>query len=186
MKAMVADLADNFGVTSDRRLPWLLLDDVLIRAIRFPQAVEKAINRKMEEYQLKQEYAYRIEREQLESRRKEIEANGIARFQSIVSGGISEAYLRWKGIDATLALARSTNAKVVVIGAGKDGMPLILGADAPVDPGRPATAKFVTSAGVGPDASTTIGPPAKKDESAPSALGVLMPWRFAPAAVGAK
>jgi regulator of protease activity HflC (stomatin/prohibitin superfamily) len=125
-QAMIADLQNNFGLTT-RNLPWLFLDDVFIRSMRFPQEVQAAINQKMEQYQLKQEYTYRLERERLESERKEIEAQGIARFQAIISEGISNNYLRLKGIEATLALARSANAKVVVIGSGNDGMPLILG-----------------------------------------------------------
>src|SRR5262249_34226552 len=48
-------------------------------------------------------------------------------FQQTVSQGISESYLRWRGIEATLQLSQSTNAKVVVIGSGKDGLPIILG-----------------------------------------------------------
>ncbi len=59
--------------------------------------------------------------------RKQIEANGIAAFQQTVSKGISELYLRWRGIEATLALAQSSNSKIVVIGSGKDGLPIILG-----------------------------------------------------------
>ena len=107
--------------------PWLFVDAVLIRGMQFPPDVQSAVNRKMEQYQLREEYRYRLEREKLESERKQVEAQGIANFQQIVGAGISENYLKWKGIDATLALAQSTNAKVIVIGAGKDGMPLILG-----------------------------------------------------------
>src|SRR6201999_4193470 len=61
------------------------------------------------------------------SRRKMVEANGIAAFQRTVSQGISDSYLRWQGINATLALAQSPNAKIVIIGSGKDGLPIILG-----------------------------------------------------------
>ncbi len=68
-----------------------------------------------------------IQREKQEADRKRIEAQGIADFQRIVSDGISEPLLRWKGIEATNKLAESSNSKVVVIGAGKDGLPLILG-----------------------------------------------------------
>jgi regulator of protease activity HflC (stomatin/prohibitin superfamily) len=107
--------------------PWLFVDAVVIRSMQFPPDVQSAVNRKMEQYQLREEYRYRLEREKLESERKQVEAQGIANFQQIVGAGISENYLKWKGIDATLALAQSANAKVVVIGAGKDGMPLILG-----------------------------------------------------------
>jgi regulator of protease activity HflC (stomatin/prohibitin superfamily) len=106
---------------------WVFVDDVLIRGIRFPPSVQSAINRKMEEYQLTQEYAYRLERERLESQRKSIEADGIARFQAAVASDLSDAYLRWRGIEATLALAQSPNAKIVVIGGSKDGLPIILG-----------------------------------------------------------
>ena len=56
-----------------------------------------------------------------------VEAKGIADFQRIVSSGLTPAFLKWKGIEATATLASSTNAKVVVIGSGKDGLPLILG-----------------------------------------------------------
>lgn len=55
------------------------------------------------------------------------EAQGIAEFQRIVSEGISEELLMWKGIEATERLAESPNAKVVVIGSAKSGLPLVLG-----------------------------------------------------------
>jgi regulator of protease activity HflC (stomatin/prohibitin superfamily) len=139
-QAVVSDLSPRAGEWAFKQDgPLLFVEDVLIRSMRFPPAVQAAIDRKMEQYQLKQEYAYRLEREHLESERKEVEAQGIARFQSIVSSGISESYLRWKGIDATLALAQSPNAKLVMIGSAKDGMPIILGGDtATSSPGRAA------------------------------------------------
>ncbi|HTW50390.1 MAG TPA: prohibitin family protein [Stellaceae bacterium] len=115
------------GATGSSATPWLFLDAVLIRSMQFPPALQASVNQKMQQYELQEEYRYRLERERLESERKEVEAQGIARFQQIVGAGISENYLKWKGIDATLALAQSANAKVIVIGAGRDGMPLILG-----------------------------------------------------------
>jgi regulator of protease activity HflC (stomatin/prohibitin superfamily) len=126
-RAVLAELDHYLGQGDGRNIPWLFLDDVLIRSMRFPPEVASAVNRKMEQYQLREEYSYRLEREKLESERKEIEARGIALFQNIVGSGISDTYLRWKGIDATLALARSPNAKIIVVGTGKDGLPLILG-----------------------------------------------------------
>ncbi len=65
-------------------------------------------------------------KEKQEAERKRIEAQGISDFQNIVARGLSEQLLRWKGIEATEKLASSPNAKIVVIGAGKDGLPLIL------------------------------------------------------------
>ena len=68
-----------------------------------------------------------LAKEQQEAKRKQIEAQGISDFQRIVSNGIDERLLRWKGIEATVELSKSQNAKVVVVGQGKDGPPLILG-----------------------------------------------------------
>lgn len=68
-----------------------------------------------------------LQKEKQEADRKRLEAQGIADFQRIVAQGISPELLRWKGIEATVKLAESANAKVVVVGAGKDGLPLILG-----------------------------------------------------------
>ncbi len=70
-----------------------------------------------------------LQKEQQEAERKRIEAQGVADFQRIVAQGISPQLLEWKGIEATEKLATSSNAKVVVIGNSKNGLPLILGAD---------------------------------------------------------
>jgi prohibitin 2 len=100
--------------------------DTLVLSIELPPDIVAAINRQTEQYYMIQEYKFRVEREAEESKRKQIEADGIAAFQKTVSQGISESYLRWRGIEATLLLAQSPNAKVVVIGSGKDGLPIIL------------------------------------------------------------
>jgi regulator of protease activity HflC (stomatin/prohibitin superfamily) len=101
--------------------------DTLVLSIELPPEIVGAINRQTQQYYEIQEYKYRVEREAQESTRKQIEANGIAAFQRTVSEGISDSYLRWRGIEATLALAQSRNSKVVIIGGGKDGLPIILG-----------------------------------------------------------
>jgi regulator of protease activity HflC (stomatin/prohibitin superfamily) len=105
----------------------LVLYDTLLYGIDLPAAIVQAINRKTEQYYVAQEYQFRIERERRESERKAIEAQGIREFQQIVSQGISDSYLRWRGVEATLQLAQSNNSKVVIIGGGKDGLPIILG-----------------------------------------------------------
>ena len=101
--------------------------DALVLGIELPAEIVAAINRQTQQYYEIQEYKYRVEREAQESTRKQIEANGIAAFQRTVSEGISDSYLRWRGIEATLALAQSRNSKIVIIGGGKDGLPIILG-----------------------------------------------------------
>jgi regulator of protease activity HflC (stomatin/prohibitin superfamily) len=105
----------------------IILYDTLVHGIDLPALVVAAINRKTEQYYISEEYKFRVEREKRESERKKIEAEGIREFQTIVSQGISESYLRWRGIEATLQLSQSTNSKVVIIGGAKDGLPIILG-----------------------------------------------------------
>ncbi len=101
--------------------------DALVLSIELPSDIVAAINRQTDmAYQI-QEYKFRVEREIQESKRKQIEADGIAAFQQTVSQGISDSYLRWQGIQATLGLAMSPNTKIVIVGSGKDGLPVILG-----------------------------------------------------------
>ncbi len=105
------------------------LDAILIRGIDLPPNIRAAIEQKLKQEQESQEYEFKIQKEEKEAQRKRIEAQGIKDFQDIVSEGISDKLLRWKGIEATLELAKSQNSKVVVIGQGKDGLPIILGSD---------------------------------------------------------
>ncbi len=105
----------------------LNLIDTLILGIELPSAVVTAIDRKIEQYYISEEYKFRVAREIRESERKKIEAEGISEFQKIVSQGISDSYLRWRGIEATLQLAQSSNSKIVIVGNSKDGLPIILG-----------------------------------------------------------
>ncbi len=109
--------------------------DRLVLSIELPPDIVAAINRQTEQYYMIQEFKFRVQREAEESKRKQIEADGIAAFQKTVSQGISDSYLRWRGIEATLQLALSPNTKIVIIGSGKDGLPIILGNDVPAAPG---------------------------------------------------
>lgn len=104
----------------------LLIQEVQVRRVTPPPAITAAIQAKLEADQAAQRMEFVIEKEKQEALRKQIEAEGIAAFQTIVSQGIDDNLLRWKGIEATLALAESSNAKVVVVGGGDDGLPLIL------------------------------------------------------------
>jgi len=106
---------------------YIKLNDVLVRDVSLPLTIKTAIERKLKQEQESLEYEFRIVKERKEAERKRIEAKGIKDFQDIVSNGISEKLLKWKGIEATLDLAKSPNAKVVIIGSGKEGMPIILG-----------------------------------------------------------
>jgi prohibitin 2 len=142
----------------------IILYDTLLYGIELPASVVTAINRKTEQYYVAEEYKFRVEREKRESERKKIEAEGIRDFQQIVSQGISESYLRWRGIEATLQLSQSTNSKVVIIGNAKDGLPIILGN---MDTPAPAQTGGATP-GEG-DLRTTAAAPARPLEKTPAA-----------------
>jgi len=94
---------------------------------QLPENLRVAIERKLGMEQESQRMEFVLQQERQEAERKAIEAQGIADFQSIVTQGIDDKLLKWKGIEATTELAKSTNSKVVVIGSGKDGLPIILG-----------------------------------------------------------
>lgn len=120
---------------------FVLIDDVLIRTIVLPPVVAAAIQRKLEQEQASLEMQYRLARERQEADRKRIEADGIRDYQEAISSTLNDRLLLFKGIEATTVLAQSTNAKVVVIGAGENGLPLILGADALTQPGSTTPAE---------------------------------------------
>ncbi len=98
-----------------------------LRRILLPAGLTASIEEKLKSEQESQRMQFILQRETQEAERKRIEAKGIADFQDIVSKGISDQLLKWKGIEATEKLASSNNTKIVVIGSGKDGLPLILG-----------------------------------------------------------
>lgn len=106
---------------------YIQLNDVLIRNIKLPTTLEQAIERKLQQEQESLEYEFRIEKANKEAERMRIEAEGIRDFQIIVSQSINDDLLQWKGIEATTELSQSENAKIVVIGSGEKGLPLILG-----------------------------------------------------------
>ena len=105
---------------------YVQLNKILVRDVTLPTTIKTAIERKLKQQQEALEYEFKLQKEKKEAERKRIEAQGIRDFQHIVTEGISDKLLRWKGIEATLKLAESPNAKVIVIGSGKDGLPIIL------------------------------------------------------------
>ena len=105
----------------------IVMKDLLIRSIILPLTIKDAIEQKLEQQQEALAYKFRLDKEKSEADRMRIEAQGIADYNKIITASLSERILKQKGIDATLELAQSANAKVVVIGSGKDGLPLILG-----------------------------------------------------------
>lgn len=106
---------------------YIQLNDVLVRDVTLPTAIKDAIERKLGQEQEALEYKFRLEKASKEAEKQRIEAKGKADANRILSASLNEQILQDKGIEATLRLAESPNAKVVIIGSGKDGMPIILG-----------------------------------------------------------
>jgi prohibitin 1 len=110
----------------------LRVNAILIREVHLPPVVQDAIQAKLREEQRALEMRFVLARSRQEAENRRIEAKGIADYDAIVSNGLSDKILAWQGIEATEQIARSPNAKIVIIGSGKDGLPLILNAASPV------------------------------------------------------
>jgi len=103
------------------------LPAIFIRDVILPQTLRDAIEQKLKQEQEALEYDFKIQKAQKEAERKEIEANGISKFQRIVNQTITPQLLKWKGVEATQEISKSENSKVIVIGNGDGDLPIILG-----------------------------------------------------------
>ncbi|SEM65809.1 prohibitin family protein [Bradyrhizobium sp. OK095] len=169
--------ADEQGTTAT-----ISLTDVLISEVKLPDTLRAAVERKFAQAEFVEEYRFKVQSEMLESQRKEVEANGIRRFQEIVTPTISDAYLRWTGIEATLKLAQSPNSKVVMVGNGPGGIPVILNG---FESQKPATVA-APEADAAMKAPETPPPPAiqpqaaERNETAGTPVPVPAPRRGSP------
>ena len=105
---------------------WIQLNEVLVRDITLPPTIKTAIENKLKQEQASLEYEFKLQKEKKEAERIRIEADGKAAANRILNASLTPNILKEKGIEATLKLAESPNAKVVIVG-DSDGMPLILG-----------------------------------------------------------
>lgn len=125
----------------------IVIDDLVLTEIRLPDQIAQAIDLKLAQEQRAAGYEFLIAAEKREAERLRIQAIGLQNFYAIVSESLNDTLLTWRGIEATVQLSQSNNAKIVIVGGGKDQLPLILGSDvanlpstpqpiAPVDPNR--------------------------------------------------
>jgi regulator of protease activity HflC (stomatin/prohibitin superfamily) len=103
------------------------LNEVLVRDVTLPPTIKTAIEKKLKQEQEFLEYEFTIQKAQKEAERQRIDAEGKAAANRILNASLTENILKEKGIQATIELSKSPNSKVIVIGSGKDGLPLILG-----------------------------------------------------------
>jgi regulator of protease activity HflC (stomatin/prohibitin superfamily) len=106
---------------------YIQLNDILVRDVTLPTTIKTAIERKLKQEQESLEYEFRLVTAKKEAEKQIIEAQGKADANRILSASLTEKILQDKGIEATIELSKSSNSKVVVIGSGKTGMPIILG-----------------------------------------------------------
>lgn len=99
---------------------------VLIRSIILPNQIKNAIEMKLKQEQEALAYEFKLEKEEKEAERKKIQAEGEARANKIINSSLTPSLLKMRGIETTLELSKSNNSKVVIIGGGEDGLPLIL------------------------------------------------------------
>lgn len=100
---------------------------LLIRSIKLPEQIRLAIENKLKQEQEALAYQFRLDKEKSEAERKRIAAEGEARANDIINNSLSSNLLKMRGIEATTTLSESQNSKVIVIGSGENGLPLILG-----------------------------------------------------------
>ncbi len=106
---------------------FIQLNEVLIRDVTLPKTIKDAIERKLGQEQESLEYEFRLEKARKEAERQKIDAEGKAAANRILNASLSSNILKEKGIQATIELAKSPNSKVIVVGSGEDGLPIILG-----------------------------------------------------------
>jgi regulator of protease activity HflC (stomatin/prohibitin superfamily) len=108
---------------------FVIVDDIIIRSVSLPSEVAEAIEQKLVEEQKFLSYTFRLQTEQQEAERKRIEAGGIRDHAKIIQEQLSDIVLKWHGIQATQTLAQSDNSKLIFIGSGQNGLPIMLSVD---------------------------------------------------------
>lgn len=104
---------------------YILVEKVIIQEITLPKSISDAIEQKLQQEQESQEYEFKLKKAELEAQRLQIEADGLAAYNKSLSVNLTDNVLKFKGIEATLELAKSPNTKIIVIG-DSDGLPVIL------------------------------------------------------------
>ena len=144
---------------------YVVVDDVIIRSITLPDNIVKAIEDKLTQQEYLRSYEFRLKTAVKEAQRKTSEARGINQAQRIIGESLTPEILAFEGIKATQKLAKSQNAKIVVIGSGKNGLPLILGDNAFTAADTSATHN--NNKQVAPPSFNPSYPPAYSSQQAP-------------------
>jgi regulator of protease activity HflC (stomatin/prohibitin superfamily) len=101
----------------------LTLEQLLVRNLTLPASVKTTIESKINAEQDAQKMTFVLQKEKQEAERKRVEAQGIADYQKILSTGLSDKQLQYEMIKA---ISTSPNAKLIIMGSGSKGAPIIL------------------------------------------------------------
>ncbi len=110
------------SIEKDFKSRGLILEQLLVRNITLPTSVKASIESKINAEQDAQKMQFVLQKEKQEAERKRVEAQGIADYQRIISTGLSDKQLQYESIKANLELAKSPNAKIIVLGKGNNPM----------------------------------------------------------------
>jgi len=101
------------------------IQNILILRLVLPKDMAQGIVKKLLYEQEMLAYNFRLEAAVHEKERLRIEAEGLKQFEDISKINI----LKWRGIAATVELAKSENSKIIVIGTDSSNLPLLLNTD---------------------------------------------------------
>jgi prohibitin 1 len=136
----------------------LRISAVQLESMEFPAEIQAAIRSKIAESQAAEAFVFKVQAARLEAERKEIEAGGIKKYQDIVNAGLTDNYLKIRGIEATLKLAESNNSKVVIFGSSPNGLPIVLSGDSTSPSPQPSAAPGAGGPGPGGPGAGGPGP----------------------------
>jgi regulator of protease activity HflC (stomatin/prohibitin superfamily) len=108
---------------------FVTIDDVVIRSVTLPRGFQEAVEEKVRQQQLAESYQYRLLVTEQEARRLAIEAGGFAAYNRTIEETLTPELLQWEGVRATKEIATSDNSKIIIMGNGSDGLPVILNAE---------------------------------------------------------
>lgn len=103
----------------------IVVEKVLLREVKLPVVVQKAIEQKLSMDQAAQQMEFTIRKEKLEADRKRVEAAGIADSQKIIQDTLNEKYLKYLWI---MALKEHSGA-IIYVPTASDGMPIFKNVD---------------------------------------------------------
>ncbi len=92
----------------------IIIESVLMKSIKLPDGLSRAIEDKLEAEQRAQQMEFILDRERQEAQRKKVEAEGVRDAQMIITEGLNPMIIQFMSIEAFEKLAESDNTKVII------------------------------------------------------------------------